>query len=56
MTRIYFADESAANAQDPVLKLVPPARRTTLIPKPRGKTLEWNIVLQDKNETVFFDY
>ena len=56
MTRIYFADESAANAQDPVLKLVPPARRATLIPRPKGKTLEWNVVLQGKNETVFFDY
>jgi protocatechuate 3,4-dioxygenase, alpha subunit len=56
MTRIYFADESAANAEDPVLKLVPPARRATLMPKKSGKTLEWNIVLQGKNETVFFDY
>ena len=26
-TRIYFADEAAANAHDPILKLVPPARR-----------------------------
>ena len=56
MTRIYFADETAANAQDPILKLVPQARRGTLIPKKKGKTLEWNVVLQGKNETVFFDY
>jgi hypothetical protein len=35
---------------------VPAARRTTLIPKPKGKALEWNIVLQGRNETVFFDY
>ena len=55
-TRIYFPDEAAANAEDPVLKLVPAARRATLIPKPKGKDLEWNIVLQGKNETVFFDY
>ena len=55
-TRIYFADEAAANAHDPVLKLVPPARRATLLPKKKGKTLEWNVVLQGRNETVFFDY
>jgi protocatechuate 3,4-dioxygenase alpha subunit len=55
-TRIYFADEAAANAQDPVLKLVPPARRATLIPKKKGNALEWNVVLQGRNETVFFDY
>ena len=56
MTRIYFADEPGANAEDPVLKLVPATRRATLIPKKKGKTLEWNVVLQGKNETVFFDY
>jgi len=55
-TRIYFPDEAAANAEDPILKLVPAARRTTLIPKSKGKALEWNIVLQGRNETVFFDY
>ena len=55
-TRIYFPDEAAANAEDPILKLVPAARRTTLIPKSKGNALEWNIVLQGRNETVFFDY
>ena len=55
-TRIYFPDEAAANAEDPILKLVPAARRATLMPKPQGKTLEWNLVLQGKNETVFFDF
>jgi protocatechuate 3,4-dioxygenase, alpha subunit len=55
-TRIYFPDEAAANAEDPILKLVPAARRATLIPRLHGKTLEWNIVLQGKNETVFFDF
>jgi protocatechuate 3,4-dioxygenase, alpha subunit len=55
-TRIYFPDETAANAEDPILKLVPAGRRATLIPNKKGKTLEWNIVLQGKNETVFFDY
>jgi protocatechuate 3,4-dioxygenase, alpha subunit len=55
-TRIYFPDEAALNARDPVLKLVPPARRATLMPKKKGRTLEWNVVLQGKNETVFFDF
>jgi protocatechuate 3,4-dioxygenase, alpha subunit len=55
-TRLYFPDEAAANAQDAVLKLVPPARRATMIPRRKGKVLEWDIVLQGKNETVFLDY
>lgn len=57
-TRIYFPDE-AGNAQDPILKLVPPARRGTLIARKvaGGKgLLEWNVILQGKNETVFFDF
>ncbi|HEX2567383.1 MAG TPA: protocatechuate 3,4-dioxygenase subunit alpha [Burkholderiales bacterium] len=55
-TRIYFPDEPA-NAADPILKLVPSARRNTLIAKKTGKSaLEWNIVLQGRNETVFFDF
>ena len=55
-TRLYFPDEAAANAEDPVLKLVPAARRATMIPRRKGKVLEWDIVLQGKNETVFLDY
>jgi protocatechuate 3,4-dioxygenase alpha subunit len=55
-TRLYFPDEAAANAEDPVLKLVPAARRTTMLPTRKGKVLEWNIVLQGKNETAFLDY
>jgi protocatechuate 3,4-dioxygenase, alpha subunit len=55
-TRIYFPDEPANN-EDPILKLVPVARRATLTAKRSGKSvLEWNIILQGKNETVFFDY
>jgi protocatechuate 3,4-dioxygenase alpha subunit len=57
VSRIYFPDESS-NAEDPVLALVPAGRRGTLIAKKaRGKagTLEWNVILQGRNETVFFD-
>ena len=55
-TRIYFPDDPA-NKHDPILKLVPAARRHTLIAARKGKAqLEWNIVLQGKDETVFFDF
>jgi protocatechuate 3,4-dioxygenase alpha subunit len=54
-TRIYFPGDPA-NAEDAVLNLVPAERRGTLIAKQRGDgALEWNVVLQGKNETVFFD-
>ncbi len=59
MTRIYFPDESAANAADPVLNKVAPARRTTLLAHDTGaataRVLRFDIVLQGGNETVFFD-
>lgn len=56
VSRIYFPGEPA-NARDPVLALVPAQRRATLIAKKRGKAgaLEWNVILQGKDETVFFD-
>jgi len=55
-TRIYFPNDPA-NAGDPILALVPPERRPTLIARPASDgTLEWNAVLQGKNETVFFDF
>jgi protocatechuate 3,4-dioxygenase alpha subunit len=55
-TRIYFPDEPA-NADDAVLKLVPAERRGTLIAARRGEgVLEWNVLLQGRNETVFFDF
>jgi protocatechuate 3,4-dioxygenase, alpha subunit len=55
-TRIYFPDEPA-NAGDAVLKLVPAERRATLIAARRSDgVLEWNVLLQGGNETVFFDF
>lgn len=56
VSRIYFPGE-ASNDQDAVLALVPAARRATLVAKPRGKAgeLEWNVILQGTDETVFFD-
>jgi len=58
-TRIYFADEAAANAEDPVLQTVPADRRDTLIAKPTrmagGTVYRFDIHLQGDAETVFFD-
>ena len=54
ITRLYF-DGDAANAQDGVLARVPPARRLTLMARQAGDGLEWNVVLQGRDETVFFD-
>jgi protocatechuate 3,4-dioxygenase alpha subunit len=59
-TRIYFSDEEAANAADPVLNLIEqPVRRATLIAQRgerEGRTLfSFNIQLQGPEETVFFD-
>lgn len=54
-TRMYFPDEPG-NAADPVLNLVEPARRATLVAKRRADgVLQWNVVIQGADETVFFD-
>ena len=56
LTRMYFPDDPA-NAEDPILKLVPADRRATLIARTKAPgTLEWNISMQGANETVFFDF
>ncbi len=56
VTRIYFADDPA-NAEDKVLELVPAQRRATLIARQVGKrgALQWDVILQGRDETVFFD-
>jgi protocatechuate 3,4-dioxygenase, alpha subunit len=58
-TRIYFADEAEANASDPVLNSVDPARRDTLIARreetPVGPIYRFDIRMQGNAETVFFD-
>jgi protocatechuate 3,4-dioxygenase alpha subunit len=57
VTRIYFPND-AANSEDFALNLVEPSRRQTLIAQQstrREHLLEWNVVLQGANETVFFD-
>jgi len=57
VTRLYFPDEPAANAADPVLcSIASQRRRATLIavPEPEGH-LRFDIYLQGERETVFFD-
>jgi protocatechuate 3,4-dioxygenase, alpha subunit len=60
-TRVYFAGE-ALNKSDPVLSSIEdPALQKTLIAEPKGKangSVVWrfDIVLQGKGETVFFDF
>jgi protocatechuate 3,4-dioxygenase, alpha subunit len=54
-TRLYFEDEPL-NATDPILRLVPPERRDTLVARRIGAgEYEFNIVLQGDGETVFFE-
>jgi protocatechuate 3,4-dioxygenase, alpha subunit len=54
VTRIYFADEEAANELDPVFAAVPAARRHTLLARPAGGDYRFDIRLQGEEETVFF--
>jgi len=57
VTRIYFPDEAAANAADPLLSAIAdPSRRATLIAEAdvHGQ-LRFDIRLQGDRETVFFD-
>jgi protocatechuate 3,4-dioxygenase alpha subunit len=54
-TRIYFGDEAEANTADPVLALVEPDRRRTLVAEPVADGYRLDIRLQGSDETVFFD-
>jgi protocatechuate 3,4-dioxygenase alpha subunit len=53
-TRMYFPDEVAANAADPVLSLAGD-RRETLIATDEDGVLRFDIRLQGEGETVFFE-
>ena len=57
VTRVYFPDDPR-HANDPILQLVDPARRKTLIAKAApgdAGSLHWDVFLQGPGETVFFD-
>jgi len=58
-TRVYFADEAALNAADPVLAIVGHPRRDTLLARREDcdgmPAYVFDIRLQGEGETVFFD-
>ena len=54
-TRMYFSDETQANAEDPILaRIEHKVRVPTLIGKRDGDTVTFDIYLQGENETIFF--
>jgi protocatechuate 3,4-dioxygenase, alpha subunit len=55
VTRMYFPDETEANASDPVLSLVDPERRSALVARKEDGVLSFDIHLQGERETPFFD-
>jgi protocatechuate 3,4-dioxygenase, alpha subunit len=55
ITRVYFPDETVANAIDPVLRALEPDERATLVAVSDGSDLRFDIHLQGGRETVFFD-
>jgi protocatechuate 3,4-dioxygenase alpha subunit len=55
VTRVYFADEPAANAADPVLAALDDAARATLLAGPAAGGYHLDIHLQGEHATVFFD-
>lgn len=56
-TRLYFADEAEANAEDPILNRIEHVSRIpTLMAQPDGQgAYRFDIRLQGEGETIFFD-
>ena len=54
VTRIYFADEATANAEDVVLRGLTEEQRGTLVAAPTDDGYRLDIHLQGERETVFF--
>jgi len=55
-TRIYFPDEIDANAADPLLRsIADPAQRASLVARPEGDGLTFDIHLQGVRQTAFLD-
>jgi protocatechuate 3,4-dioxygenase, alpha subunit len=52
LTRMYFPDEQAANESDPVLAAL--ENGSSLVARPTGEGLEFDVRLQGEAETVFF--
>ena len=54
VTRLYFADEPAANEGDPVLTALPDDAARTLLAEPSTDGYRLDLVLQGSDETAFF--
>jgi protocatechuate 3,4-dioxygenase alpha subunit len=55
-TRMYFPEDAEAQAADPLLGLVEPHRRATLVARAEGAgAYRFDIRLQGEDETVFLD-
>jgi protocatechuate 3,4-dioxygenase alpha subunit len=54
VTRLYFPDESEANATDPILSELDETERATLIARAEDGGLRFDIRLQGDGETTFF--
>ncbi|MDB5524133.1 MAG: pcaG [Rhizobium sp.] len=55
-TRMYFSDEEAANAEDPILSRIEHrVRIPTLVGRRESNIVTFDIRLQGENETIFFD-
>ena len=54
-TRLYFADEADANAEDPLLRMLGPRGRTMIAEAARPGCWRLDIRLQGPDETVFLD-
>jgi protocatechuate 3,4-dioxygenase alpha subunit len=56
LTRIYFPDESDANAADPVLSRLDEGGRSTLVAEQEDGALRFDIRTQGDRHTVFFEH
>ena len=56
LTRIYFPDETEANARDPVLAALDDADRATLVAVEQDGSLRFDIRMQGDRATVFFEH
>ncbi|HSD01871.1 MAG TPA: hypothetical protein VLB81_05860 [Gaiellales bacterium] len=54
LTRMYLPNEEEANAADPVLAGLDPGERATLIARPDGDGLVFDIRLRGEGQTTFF--
>jgi protocatechuate 3,4-dioxygenase alpha subunit len=54
VTRLYFPDETAANAADPTLQALDEHERVRLVAREDGGALRFDVRLQGDGETPFF--